>query len=415
MAKDVVGVAVGAGKVQNPQIDDNGNGIGNEKNDGDLARNKYIGKGFATAGDIPTISTISLDQRLSGQTSATITVEVVSTEKITKVWGVVYSPDSVHTPDIPITNLPSFDLTWNEQTGKYEGIYSGFTIEGTYTVTVYAMNESTVISLPKTTKVEQVLSNQYTLTVTVAPSSAAGSVSKNPNKSIYTNGEAITLTASPNSGYTFSHWTGDATGSTNPITLTMDVNKTVTANFTQNQYSLTLNIVPAGSGSVAKNPDKPTYVYGEQVQLTATANQGYIFSNWSGDVSSSTNPITLTISGSKAVIANFTQANAPDISVNPLTYDFGNVKVKKSKSASFRVQKNGKTNLTIATLIIGPDAPMFMITSGSGNKTVKPGKFLILKVRFKPTSAGSRASTLRIVSNDPDEPTIDIPLIGIGL
>jgi hypothetical protein len=195
----------------------------------------------------------------------------------------------------------------------------------------------------------------------------------------------------------------------------MDGNKMVTANFNQNQYTLTLNIVPTGSGSVAKNPDKLTYVYGEQVQLTATANQGHTFSNWSGDVSSSTNPITLTMDGNKMVTANFTQANAPDISVTPLAYDFENVKVKKSKTASFKVQNNGKTNLTIATLIIGSDASMFSLASGGGNKTVKPGKLLTLKVKFKPTSMGSKASTLRIVSNDPDEPIIDIPLMGTGL
>jgi len=157
MAKDVVGVAVGAGKSQNPQIDDNGDGIGNGKNDGDLARIKYIGKGFATAGDIPLINTISPDQRLSGQTSASITVEIVSTGRITKVWGVVFSPNLINTPGNPITDLPTFDLTWDEQSRRYEGTYDGFTVAGTYNITVYAMNENMIISLPKTTKVEQTL------------------------------------------------------------------------------------------------------------------------------------------------------------------------------------------------------------------------------------------------------------------
>ena len=157
MAKDVVGVAVGAGKSQNPEIDDNGNGIGNEKADGDVARDKYIGKGIVTAGSIPRISTITPDQVLSGQTSASIAVEVVSTGSITRVWAIVHSPDFSTTPGSPITDLPSFDLTWNEQTGKYEGTYSGFTVGGTYDITVYAMNENMIISLPKATKVEQTL------------------------------------------------------------------------------------------------------------------------------------------------------------------------------------------------------------------------------------------------------------------
>ncbi len=340
VGKDVIGVAMGAGKSQNPEIDDNGNGIGNEKTDGDLASNTYIGKGFAIAGDIPSISAISPDQVLNGQTSATITVEVVSTGRITRVWAIVHSPDFSNNPDNPITDLPSFDFTWNEQNQRYEGTYNGFTVMGTYTVTVYAMNEAMIVSLPKTAKIEQVVSNQYTLTVTIAPSNAAGSVTKSPNKSIYTNGESVTLTATPNSGYSFSHWTGDASGGTNPITLTMNGNKTVTA--------------------------------------------------------------------------NFTQANVPDILVTPLTYDFGNVKVKKSKSGSFKVQNNGEANLTIAALIIGPDASMFTLAGGGGNKTIKPGKFSTIKVTFKPTSTGSKQATLRITSNDPDTSIIDIALSGTG-
>jgi len=51
-------------------------------------------------------------------------------------------------------------------------------------------------------------------------------------------------------------WSGDLTSSTNPDTLTMDGDKTVTATFTQDQYTLTVNTV--GSGSVAKNPDQAT-------------------------------------------------------------------------------------------------------------------------------------------------------------
>ena len=418
MAKDVVGVAIGAGKSQNPEIDDNGNGIGNEKTDGDVARDTYIGKGIVTAGSIPHISSISPDQVLNGQTSATITVEVVSAEKIIRVWAVFHSPDFSTTPGSPITELPSFDLTSTEQTTRYAGTYNGFTVKGTYTITVYAMNKSLIISLPKTTKIEQIVSDQYTLTVTIAPSSAAGSVSKNPNKSIYTNGEAVTLTVSPNSGYTFTNWTGDVPNPPNPnssIQIIMNGTKKVTANFIQNQYTLTVNIAPPGTGSVTKNPDKASYGYGEMVLLAATTNPGFTFTNWSGDASGSTNPVTLTMDGNKIVTANFTVTNGPDISVTPLTYDFENVKVKKSKSASFKVQNNGKANLTIATLIIGPDASMFTLTSGGGNKTIKPGKFTTIKVKFKPTSTGSRASTLKIVSNDPDEPTIDIPLIGAGL
>jgi len=104
--------------------------------------------------------------------------------------------------------------------------------------------------------------------------------------------------------------------------------------------------------------------------------------------------------------------NIPDISVTPLAYDFGNVELKKSKTASFKVKNNGKADLLISTSITGTDVSMFTITSSGGNKTIKPGKTLTIKVVFKPTSGGSKSSTLEITSNDPDTPTIDIPLTG---
>jgi alpha-amylase len=70
----------------------------------------------------------------------------------------------------------------------------------------------------------------YTLTTSVNPP-GAGIVTLNPPSGTYNAGTAVTLTATPNSGYTFSSWSGDLTGSTNPAQITMDGNKTVTAVF----------------------------------------------------------------------------------------------------------------------------------------------------------------------------------------
>ena len=107
-------------------------------------------------------------------------------------------------------------------------------------------------------------------------------------------------------------------------------------------------------------------------------------------------------------------AEIPIISVTPISYDFGSVKVKRSKTASFKVTNSGKANLTIiSTSIKGADASMFTI-SGGGSKTIKPGKSLTIRVAFKPTSTGSESATLEITSNDPVTPTLDIALTGTG-
>jgi uncharacterized repeat protein (TIGR02543 family) len=70
------------------------------------------------------------------------------------------------------------------------------------------------------------------------------------------------------------------------------------------QHTLTVNTV--GSGSVALNPPGGTYNVGTEVTLTATPDAGYQFSGWSGDLTGSTNPATITMDSHKNVTATFT-------------------------------------------------------------------------------------------------------------
>jgi len=94
-----------------------------------------------------------------------------------------------------------------------------------------------------------------------------------------------------------------------------DQNVTVTANetiqttgtYTQGPaaYTLTTTVNPAAGGTVAKNPDKPNYDPGENVQVTATASANHTFEAWSGDLTGTANPATVTMDGNKTVTANF--------------------------------------------------------------------------------------------------------------
>jgi len=82
---------------------------------------------------------------------------------------------------------------------------------------------------------EDRIPNSYTLTVNV---DGNGTVS--PSSGIYQEGSTVTLTATPDNEWAFSSWSGDVTGSTNPIQITMDSDKIITANF----VSLALTYVP---------------------------------------------------------------------------------------------------------------------------------------------------------------------------
>ncbi len=58
-----------------------------------------------------------------------------------------------------------------------------------------------------------------------------GTVSRNPDKTSYNTGDSVILTATPNSGYNFTSWSGDASGNNSPITVIMNSDKNITANF----------------------------------------------------------------------------------------------------------------------------------------------------------------------------------------
>ena len=77
---------------------------------------------------------------------------------------------------------------------------------------------------------------QYTLTITVSPS---GSGSVSPSGGTFDAGTVVTFTAYPTSGWQFDHWSGDASGTSPSIVITMDSDKDATAYFEHESTSCT--------------------------------------------------------------------------------------------------------------------------------------------------------------------------------
>ncbi len=93
------------------------------------------------------------------------------------------------------------------------------------------------------------------------------------------------MTANPASEeYYFSDWTGDITDSVNPVTVTMDNDHTITANFSAHPRYL-LIIETTEGGSVNINPEQTDYLEGTVVNILAIPDSAYKFVNWTGDVS----------------------------------------------------------------------------------------------------------------------------------
>lgn len=72
-------------------------------------------------------------------------------------------------------------------------------------------------------------------------------------------------------------------------------------------HSLSVSVA-GGSGTVAKSPDQATYYEGSSVQLTATADAGYVFAEWTGDVADVSNPLTIQMTSNRTLVANFITA-----------------------------------------------------------------------------------------------------------
>jgi hypothetical protein len=155
--------------------------------------------------------------------------------------------------------------------------------------------------------------SEYNLTVII--DGICGWVIKSPDYPTYSHGTVVMLTAQTVQGWSFTHWSGDLNGNNNPEYITMNSNKTVTAHFSVNFY--TLDIIIDGNGNVEKIPDKPVHHYGENVTLTAVPDPGWAFSYWSGDLSGSNNPTYIKIYNDTTVTAHFIIAEYTlDININ---------------------------------------------------------------------------------------------------
>jgi uncharacterized repeat protein (TIGR02543 family) len=149
--------------------------------------------------------------------------------------------------------------------------------------------------------------NQYQV---VFATSGSGATSPSGTQT-YAAGAVVPISATAGSGYTFSSWsaTGSiviASASSASTTATINGAGTITAAFTQIQYTLAVTVSPTAGGTVT--PDKsPPYHLNDVITLTEAPNSGYAFSGWSGDGTGTGATRTVTITGNMAVTATFTQ------------------------------------------------------------------------------------------------------------
>ena len=158
----------------------------------------------------------------------------------------------------------------------------------------------------------------YTVSVTKT-GNGAGSITTDPSsidcggtcEAAFNHYTVITLTASADTGSTFTGWAGDCEADGLSCTTTVTGTRNVTATFTLITY--TLSVTTTGTGSITSDPPgidcgvtcSEAYDYNTVVTLTATPDTGYYLTGWEGDCSAVGLSCTTTVTGTRNVTATF--------------------------------------------------------------------------------------------------------------
>jgi hypothetical protein len=212
-----------------------------------------LGGDFAIAALFPEMAEQSPNATIRTGTSQNLYVKLSSLERLEAVWAVVTPPDYVApstTGDMeaPLVNLPTIKLDDPDKDGKFEGSYSDFTKNGEYRITFYARNGTGNVSASPATLITvtsgQITTNNLTVTKsgtgsgTVA-STPAGITCGSDCTETYGTAVSVTLTATADSGSTFTGWAGGGCSGTAPCTVIMDIIRIVNAGFSLNGGSIT--------------------------------------------------------------------------------------------------------------------------------------------------------------------------------
>jgi uncharacterized repeat protein (TIGR02543 family) len=139
-------------------------------------------------------------------------------------------------------------------------------------------------------------------------SATNGSITLNPLPvgGVYTHGTVVTLTAMASNGYTFSSWSGDLAGSTNPATITMNGNQSVTANFSPVPEAPPWVVNFNGLAAGTTNQGSPTTwtatrggifrVAGDRLEVNGSGGEG-VFTSGVIDISNRTVNLALDVLG----------------------------------------------------------------------------------------------------------------------
>ena len=288
------------------------------------------------------IALISMSSFASGTAQAAGTYSLQVIDGVGGTWSFTSPYMGVGTYSVPVGTgvriraIPDTGYQWSGWKYWINGVSTPLTSEPN--PTVFLSNTPNYVFKIQPVFTSTTSTSSYTITSTTV---GQGSVAKNPSQTNYASGSSVQLSATPTSGWVFSSWSGDASSTSNPLTVSVTKNLAVTATFTQTASTVTYVIsASVGNGGTVSPAGSTTVAKGMSQTYTFTSNSGYQISN-------------VLVDGS---------------SVGALSsYTFSNVQAPHTISASF-TQRTSTATYTIyksGTTIIATNAAGTTITSST--------------------------------------------------
>jgi hypothetical protein len=239
----------------------------------------FLNGSAPTSGMVTFVSANEIDYNNTFQTTGTWSVQVINGSQTSNSKTFTVNVQQASTGSLVVNLSPaniggqwqvngiyynSGDLANPLSPGQYTVSFksvSGYTTPASFPVNIVANAQTTTNAT-----YSAVASPTYALTL----NAVNGSISPSPTASgnVYNSSSAVQLTAYANTGYHFTGWSGAATGTANPTTITMSANETATANFAPGDPSLA-TVTVAIKPDVAANAGVTWSVTGDS-QLRAS-------------------------------------------------------------------------------------------------------------------------------------------------
>ncbi|MEN8178026.1 MAG: choice-of-anchor D domain-containing protein [Pseudomonadota bacterium] len=175
------------------------------------------------------------------------------------------------------------------------------------------------------------------------------------------------------------------------------------------------------AGSVYVFSRDTTGVWNEQLKLLSSDGVDYDYLGFSVGVSASTVVAGAYLqdtamganAGAAYIFDSLPTADGPDIALAPSTLDFGDVMVGQTAEQIVTVSNFGTAELALFDIYVvngvdysqTNDCPMSLL----------PAEACQIVVSFTPTMDGALSDTLTILSDDPDQPSASVALLGTGV